>query len=220
MRQAGHGRSAASSPLEEQGDSEAVGKEAAPSTCRPSSSCQQPREGVCEMVAPGDGKLVRLREMTLKEGRGLTSWCLVCGAGRGRPRGGERERARQGGGDSGRGGPTPVVPPSFGLETGTQEHGGAGLSARLLGGGRDRVQRVLESPSSPPVHRPRAGRQLCGWRALGQSGKCSLLFKELLGSGEGAADPWLQQAGLGFPFLLRSSQVKVVAPTPPCVPTC
>ena len=50
------------------------------------------------MVAPGDGKLVRLREMTLKEGRGLTSWCLVCGAGRGRPRGGERERARQGGG--------------------------------------------------------------------------------------------------------------------------
>lgn len=50
------------------------------------------------MVAPGDGKLVRLKEMTLKEGRGLTSWCLVCGAGRGRPGGGERERARQGGG--------------------------------------------------------------------------------------------------------------------------
>ena len=107
------------------------------------------------------------------------------------------------------------MPPSFGLEAGTQEHVGAGL-----GGGLDGVQCVLESSSSPPVHHPCAGRQLCGWQALGQFGKCSLLFKELLGSGEGAADPWVQQAGLGFPFVLRSSQVKVVAPTPPCVPTC
>ena len=149
MRQAGHGRSAASSPLEEQGDSEAVGKEAAPSTCRPSSSCQQPREGVCEMVAPGDGKLVWLREMTLKEGRGLTSWCLVCGAGRGRPRGGERERARQGGGGTagGAGPPLRCLPP-LGWKQGHRSTGVLGcLHACWVG-----AETGCSASLSPPHH--------------------------------------------------------------------
>lgn len=90
------------------------------------------------MVAPGDGKLVQLRETTLKEGRGLTSWCLVCGAGRGRP-GRRREGESQTAG--GVGGPTSAGPPSFRPQAGTQEHVGAGLSAHLLSG----VQRVLEA---------------------------------------------------------------------------
>lgn len=48
----------------------------------------------------------------------------------------------------------------------------------------------------------------------------SLLFRELLGSGEGDTIHGSSRWGWDFHFFCRNSQVKVVSPTPPCVPIC
>lgn len=182
------------------------------------------------MVAPGDGKLVRLRETTLKEERGLTSWCLVCRAGRGRP-GEERRRepdsrrrgsgrahpgvgeGRVSGAGGGRGGgqgcgggwwahPCRCLPPS-GWKQGHRSMWVLGCLHTCSVG----AETGCSVSFSPPHHlrctiRVQAGSSV-GGGCLASLENALFAFKQLLGSGERAADPWLQQAGLGFPFPLQ-----------------
>ena len=171
----------------------------------------------------GDVKLVQLREMTLKERTGqielVSSVGERGGAGR-RKEKAERSRRWRG---QGRASCTSCLSASLLLAGSKKDTDGGvwvlGCPCACWGGGRDGGQCVLESwgfpalrfteaafSSLPPVHHQDAGPQPCGWHAFCQSERCSpcsLLFKELLGSGEGDTNPLLQQLVMGFPFLLQ-----------------